>query len=91
MQEKHSSITGGSSNLFSHYGSQYGGSLENCELIYLEAQLYYSWAYTQKMLHPTTRTLAHHVHFLLFLIASVMVCICLSQGVTLIGGVALLE
>jgi hypothetical protein len=29
-------------NLYSHYGNQYGGSSENCKVIYLKTQLYHS-------------------------------------------------
>jgi hypothetical protein len=30
--------------------------------IYLNVQLYYSWAYIQGILHPTTETMFSHVH-----------------------------
>jgi hypothetical protein len=35
---------------------QYGGSSESWEFIYLRTHLYLSLAYTQRILHPTTRT-----------------------------------
>lgn len=40
-------------------GSQYSSSLENWESIFLKiSYTYNSWAYTQSILHPTSRTLA---------------------------------
>jgi hypothetical protein len=39
---EHSSIAGGSANLYSHYGNQYGNSLERWELTYFKIQLYHS-------------------------------------------------
>jgi hypothetical protein len=52
-------IIGVSTNLYSQYENQYDGSSENWELIYLKIQLYYSWAYTQRVFHPSTRMFAH--------------------------------
>jgi hypothetical protein len=57
-QGEHLSIDDWSENLYMHFGSQYGNFPENWKLIYLTTQLYYSYAYTQRMFHPTTRTLA---------------------------------
>jgi hypothetical protein len=37
---EHSSIAGGSANLYNHHGNQYGGSSGNWESIYLKTQLY---------------------------------------------------
>ena len=45
-QRENSSIAGGSANLCSLYGNQYGGSLGRREMMYLKNQLYHSWAYT---------------------------------------------
>ena len=39
-QGKHSSTDGGSANLCSHFGNQYGGFTEIWESIYLKTQLY---------------------------------------------------
>ena len=41
-QGEHSFIAGWSANLYSHYGNQYGGSLESRKSIYLKTQLYHS-------------------------------------------------
>ncbi|KAL6094014.1 hypothetical protein STEG23_029384 [Scotinomys teguina] len=60
-QGVHSSTISGSANWYSHFGNQYGGFSENWESVYLKAQLYHSWAYTQGMLNYTTRTL-NYVH-----------------------------
>ena len=65
-QWEHSSIAGGSENLYSHYGNQYGGTSENWEEIYLKTQVYHSWSYTQRMFHPATRTLAQQYSLLLY-------------------------
>ena len=51
---EHSSTAGGSANLYSHFGNQYGGFSENWESIYLSTQQY---PYTQRILNYTTRTL----------------------------------
>ena len=48
----------GSANLYSHFYNQYDSFSENWELTYLKPQLCHSWAYTQRMLHHTARTLA---------------------------------
>ena len=45
---------GGNAKLYSHFGNQYGGFLENGELISLRTQQYHSWAYTHRMLTHTT-------------------------------------
>jgi hypothetical protein len=55
---EHSSIAGGSSNLHNLYGNQFAHFSENWEYFYLKTQLDLSWAYTQKMLHDTSRRLA---------------------------------
>jgi hypothetical protein len=52
---EHSSTTGGSENLYSHFGIQYVISSESWELIYLNT---HTWAYTPKIPHYTTGTLA---------------------------------
>jgi hypothetical protein len=44
-QEEHSSIDGGSTNMYNHSGNHYGISSENWELIYHKTQLYHSWSY----------------------------------------------
>jgi hypothetical protein len=48
--EKHSSIVGGIVSWDNHSGNQFVGSSENWTEFYLRMQIYYSWAYTQKML-----------------------------------------
>jgi hypothetical protein len=45
-KEEHSSIAGGIANWYNHFGNQSGVSSENWKKIYLNAQLYHSWAYT---------------------------------------------
>jgi hypothetical protein len=40
-QEEHSSIAGGSANLYNHFGNQFGSFSENGEWFYLKTQLYY--------------------------------------------------
>ena len=57
-QGKHSSNAGGSINLYSHFGSQYGRFSENWESFYYMAELYF-WAYNQGIFHPITRTIVH--------------------------------
>jgi hypothetical protein len=47
------SFAGGSANLYNDFGNQYSGCSENWKSIYLETQLYHSWEYIQRMLHPT--------------------------------------
>ena len=47
-----------SAKLYNHFGSQFGCFSENWEWFYLKTQLYKFWAYTQKMPHYTTGTLA---------------------------------
>jgi hypothetical protein len=47
------SIAGATPNLCSHYGYRCGGFSGSWGSIYLKTQLYGSWAYTQRMLHPT--------------------------------------
>ena len=49
--------------LVSRFGSQCGGSSENWELTYRKPPLYHSWAFIQRTLHPTTETLAQHIHY----------------------------
>ena len=41
------SITDGSTNMFNHFGNQYGCLSENWESIYLKTQQYESWAHSQ--------------------------------------------
>ena len=41
---EHSSTAGGSGNLNSHFGNQYGGFSEDWESVYLKTQLYNFWA-----------------------------------------------
>jgi hypothetical protein len=50
VKEEHSSIAGGIASWYNHVGNQYDHSSENWTQCYLRTQLYYSWAYTQKML-----------------------------------------
>jgi hypothetical protein len=40
--------------LYNHSGNQFDIFSENWELLYLQAQLYYSWAYNQKVFHSWT-------------------------------------
>lgn len=61
-QEEHSCIASGRTNLYIHYGNQYGGSPENGESIYLNIQLYHSWAYTQGHSILSLGHLLNHVH-----------------------------
>ena len=51
---EHSSIAGGSTNLYSHFGNQYNSSSENWESTYPKTQLYHSWPCTQRMLNHIT-------------------------------------
>jgi len=51
----HSSIFGGIANWYNHSGNHSGGSSENWTFHYLRNQQYLSWAYTQKVLHHTTK------------------------------------
>jgi hypothetical protein len=54
-----SSIAGGSANLYSYFGIQYGISSDNWESIHFKIQIKYSWANTQSILnHTYKRTLA---------------------------------
>lgn len=43
-------------NLDNHSENQYDGFSEIWQATYLRTQQYYSWAYTQSMLNPTTGT-----------------------------------
>lgn len=52
-QGVHSSIDDASTNLYSYYGNQYGGSSEICVSIYLKNYLCHCWACIQRVLHPT--------------------------------------
>ena len=55
---EHSSIDGGNANLYNkHFGNQYGGLSEIWESTYLKTQQDHSWAYTQRILNHTMRTL----------------------------------
>ena len=45
-----------STNLYCHYGNQYGSSSESLVSIFLKVRLYYFWAYTQRTLYHITRT-----------------------------------
>ena len=47
---EHSSTGGESANLYKYFGNHCGNLSENWKSIYLETQIYYSWAYTQRML-----------------------------------------
>ena len=60
-QGEYSSV-GGSANLYSYYGNQYGDSLEIWESIYLKIQLYHSWAYTQRHSILLPQHLLNHAH-----------------------------
>jgi hypothetical protein len=53
--EEVSSVTGGSANMCSHYGNQYGGFLESWQLIYLKIELYHTWVYIQKTFYLITK------------------------------------
>jgi hypothetical protein len=55
---EYSTTAGGSATSYSHYGNQYGSFSENLESISLTIQLYHLLEYSQKMLCPTTKTLA---------------------------------
>jgi hypothetical protein len=55
------SIAGKSANLYNHFGNQFVGFSENWEYFYLNSQLYHFWAYNQKILHHSTKTL-NYVH-----------------------------
>jgi hypothetical protein len=57
-QGEHSSIAGVSANLYNLFGNQFEGFSENWEEFYLKTQLHHSWAYTQKVFHHPTKTLA---------------------------------
>lgn len=58
-QGKCSSTAGGHSNLYSHFGNQYGHFLDNWELTYFKThQLHHSWTFIQRTLYPITRILA---------------------------------
>jgi hypothetical protein len=56
-KEEHSSIAGGIASLHNHSRNQSASFSENWKLFYLKTQLYCFWAYTQKTLYHTTRTL----------------------------------
>ena len=58
-QQEYSSIVGGRTHMYSHYGSKYGSFLEKWEPINMKIHLYYSWDCTQKMYHHTKKALVH--------------------------------
>jgi hypothetical protein len=55
-KEEHSFIAGGIARYYNHSRNQSGCSSENWTSYYLRTQLYYSWAYMQKMLQHVIRT-----------------------------------
>jgi hypothetical protein len=55
-KREHSSIAGEIANLKDYSGNQCGSFLENRKQFYIKPQLYYSWAYIQKMPHHIPRT-----------------------------------
>jgi hypothetical protein len=55
-EEEHSSTDDGIANWYNHSGNQSGGFSEYWKWFYLRTQLYYFWAYTQKMLQYIIRT-----------------------------------
>jgi hypothetical protein len=55
-KEEHSSITSGIASWYNHSGNQSGGSSESWTKYYPKIQLYYSWAYTQKMFQYVIKT-----------------------------------
>jgi hypothetical protein len=57
----------GNVKLYNHSRNQYGGSSRRWEYVFLKIQLYYSWAYTQRMLHLTILPILNSVPFLIFL------------------------
>jgi hypothetical protein len=57
-QGRHSSIAHGTANLYYHSGNQFGGFSENWQYFYLKTLIYYSWTYSQRMIHHPTKTLA---------------------------------
>jgi hypothetical protein len=64
-QGEHSSIAGGSANLYNHSGNQFGGfsNTGNSSTSRFSYTTYHSWPYTQKMLYHITHThLLHYVH-----------------------------
>jgi hypothetical protein len=61
-QGEHSSTDGGKAKLYNNFGIQLGSFSEDWEKFYLKTQLYHSWAYTQKMPHNITGSLAYYVH-----------------------------
>jgi hypothetical protein len=56
-QWEHSSIAGGSSNLYNHSGDQFVTVSEYWKWFYFKTQLYHSSAYTQKMFYYSIRSL----------------------------------
>jgi hypothetical protein len=71
VKQENASIAGGSANLYSHFGNQYGSFSEIWKSPYLKTQLYNSWAYIQRMLHYTT--MAPVQYFLIFIAALLIV------------------
>lgn len=63
--EQHSFIAAESTNLYSEYGNQYCGSFRSWGYINYKIQLFHSWAYTQRNLHPITKILFHPCSILL--------------------------
>lgn len=59
MKQMTAYVADGSANLHNYYRNHCCGSLGRWELIYLKIELYHSWLYTHRTLHPTTRILAH--------------------------------
>jgi len=58
-QGEHSSITSRSANLLNHFGNHFSGFSENWEEFYLKRQLYYTWAYTYKVLNYVQSSVTH--------------------------------
>ena len=58
QQREHSSIAGGSANLYGHFRNQYGSFSESWESMDLKTQLYHLWVDIQRTLHLTTKTRA---------------------------------
>ena len=55
-QGEHLFIASGIAKVYSDYGNQCGGPSENWKSRYFKIQLFQSWPYTQRILHPTKRT-----------------------------------
>lgn len=53
-------------NLYSHFGNQCGDLSAIWECIFLKTQVDYSWADTQRTLHPIIVILAHTCSLLLY-------------------------